>query len=1169
MSYRDARRVLRMNCHAFCCWQVCSRIWTRGAIPTPQRLQVLLPEIHQLQPPPPPNGNMDSDEWDDDIADEDLITAFTQASQSQTGADANSSGNAHPFASKTAFGTSSAGSRTSTALQHDVPPSGRAHATARSQADHLDDLPPDAFESSPVQARPNTNRPAQRSSSQALRQTTLWGEALNAAPPSQVQSRRLYRADMPPEIPTHHKLDHEALKTWVYPTNLGPVRDYQFSIVKDGLFNNTLVALPTGLGKTFIAATVMLNYYRWTKDAKIVFVAPTKPLASQQVEACLNVAGIPRSHATLLTGEVSPALREGEWEQRRLFFMTPQTLQNDLSKGYADPKSITLLVIDEAHRATGDYAYVKVVEFIRRFNQSFRVLALTATPGSTVEGVQAVIDSLGISTIEIRTEESIDIRQYVHSRGVDQVVLEPSDEMLQVQDLFSKTLRPLCNKLTHVNKWLTRDPMTLTVMGLREAQRQWALGAGRHANPATKGMVMAVFAILQSLAHAIKLLNYHGIAPFYHKMLDFRSDVEGKGSKGSKNKRQVVDDENFQEMMDTIDKWQRLDGFVGHPKLSYLCESLLNHFMDAGQGSNTRAIVFSEYRDSAEEIVRTLNRHKPLIKASIFVGQADSKRSEGMKQKQQIETIENFRAGHFNVLVATSIGEEGLDIGQVDLIVCYDASASPIRMLQRMGRTGRKRAGNVTLLLMKGKEEEQYRKAKDNYEKMQRFICEGTRFNFRTDLSSRIVPRNIKPEVDMCMVEIPIENTQDTSLPEPKKRGAVPRKKASKKKFNMPDGVITGFVKASNFGRPGATTKSKPKIPLETEILAEMPALDAVLLDRRQTDELNHMYRNLPSHRKTQEDITGPDLGAQPKAQRKLSPVAKLKHGAHTKRCVRLFRKLANAQSPLDRHVRPYGDEDRLRYREVVVPDFAEDGDVVVEQAMDSGVTSSKRYRTFLGAEDDNESPLKRRKSGPKSKTASRLPKVNNPFIESSGNDDDDEGLATGEDEVNDDSRTSSKRFLPKSKPRKKPTKARRRDNDLVDDGDDCTRTSQLVESDGSDDGADLLDFINDGPISSMPAGSSSPTLTTSPPAARSRASKQRINERFYELQPPGFQEDSGDDDIQSLSQLGGKKTGHDKSKASKFDSDGDSNDDSDCVQKRLTKGRRRKPTIIEESDYE
>lgn len=1072
---------------------------------------------------------MDSDDWDDDIADEDLITALTQA--------------AHPRQAAIA-------------------------TNVRAGDGDIDDLPPDAFDSSsPVRITASTSRPLPRPSgqparashaSQNYRQTTLWGEALaqSEAPQSQAQSKRVYRADLPPETPTHHKLDNEALKTWVYPTNLGPVRDYQFSIVKNGLFHNTLVALPTGLGKTFIAATVILNYFRWTKDAKLIFVAPTKPLASQQVDACLNVAGIPRSQATLLTGEISPSLREGEWDRRRLFFMTPQTLQNDLSKGYADPKSIALLVVDEAHRATGDYAYVKVIEFIRRFNKSFRVLALTATPGSTVEGVQEVIDSLGISTVEIRTEESIDIRQYVHSRQVDQVVLEPSDEMMQVQDLFSKTLRPLCNKLAQVNKWLARDPMSLTVMGLREAQRQWLLGAGRHANPATKGMIMAIFTILQSLAHAIKLLNFHGIAPFYHKMLDFRSETEEQGNKGSKNKRQIIQDENFQEMMDTIGKWQKLDGFVGHPKLSYLCENLLNHFMDATHGSSTRAIVFSEYRDSAEEIVRTLNKHKPMIKASIFVGQADSKRSEGMKQKQQIETIENFKNGQFNVLVATSIGEEGLDIGQVDLIICYDASASPIRMLQRMGRTGRKRAGNITLLLMKGKEEEQYRKAKDNYEKMQRFICEGTRFNFRNDLSARILPRDARPEVDMRMVDIPIENTQDPSLPEPKKGKGVTRKKATQKKFHMPDGVITGFVKASNLGRPG-NGESKTKKPLEPAPLAAIPPLDAVLLNDRQLAELDHIYRNLPSRRTSQEDISGPDLGAYPKFQRKLSATIRLQHGAHTRRCVKLFRKLAAAQSPVERHLRPYSDEHRLGYITMPLPEFADDTDDENKDTAKSRPGKRARSPTLLEDDfEDNNPPPKRKKPGPKPRATSS--KFSNPFFDSDDDDDDDEDQEASSDVEDADDYASRQ---PKTKSRKA-GRPQRSNYGTEDYGDDCTRTSQLVESDGSDDGADLVDFINDGPISSLKDLSSTPTLVSSPPVARSYARKQTKENSSCEIHP--IQSEDSDDGLVSLSQLG-RPAARAKSKSTVHES----SDEEDVRQGPGVNRRRRPAVIFEESDDE
>ncbi|KAL5888411.1 3'-5' DNA helicase [Pyricularia oryzae] len=816
-----------------------------------------------------------------------------------------------------------------------------SNATPHTSTDlELEDFGSDAFDYSPERERAKPIQTA-RNQARTFQQTTLLGRIASQAPEplgTQPRNSRVFRADLPPEVPTHHALDPEALKTWVYPTNLGPIRDYQFSIVKNGLFNNTLVALPTGLGKTFIAATVILNFFRWTRNAQMVFVAPTKPLASQQVEACLNIAGIPRSQSTLLTGETKPVLREAEWEGKRLFFMTPQTLMNDLSKGYADPKRIVLLVVDEAHRATGDYAYVKVIEFIRRFSKSFRVLALTATPGSTVEGVQDVIDNLGVSHVEIRTEESIDIRNYVHSREIDRVVLEPSDEMLRISELFSQALKPLHSKISQQNIYIGRDPMSITTFGLLKARQDWMKGPGRFANQGLKMMLMAIFTILQSLAHAIKLLNYHGIRPFYDNLVAFRSETEDKGQKGSKYKRQLIGEQSFQEMMDLASKWLKIDGFAGHPKLTHLCDNLLNHFMDAGEGSSTRVIVFSEYRDSAEEITRVLNVHKPMISASLFVGQADSKKSEGMKQKQQIETIAKFRDGIFNVLVATSIGEEGLDIGQVDLIICYDASSSPIRMLQRMGRTGRKRAGKITLLLMKGKEEDNYAKAQDNYEKMQKLICEGSRFNFRHDLSSRIVPRDVKPEVDKRMVEIPIENTQDTSLPEPKAR-STRGKKASKKKFNMPDGVETGFNSvASMLGISASKTKAKPnKSPKkaefkETDEISPVPPLEGVLLSVNELAELNKKYRDLPFFHQDTEEICMPSLTARPDLQRVLRPTVHVKHGSYTKRCVRLFKKLSHSQGIETRHTKPHGDTDKSRYLDISVPPFAEDSgeDVVV-----------------------------------------------------------------------------------------------------------------------------------------------------------------------------------------------------------------------------------------------
>ncbi|KAI1845683.1 hypothetical protein JX266_008294 [Neoarthrinium moseri] len=1100
---------------------------------------------------------MDSDEFDDDILDEDLIIAATQAP-------------CHPRP-------------------------GPNHSA--SEVIDLDDLPSDAFSSPPngnssAWSTSQSARPALRVGGPvaAYRQITLFGHTVSqhgdSEPVQRVNSNRMFRADLPEEKPTHHEIDREAMKTWVYPTNLGAIRDYQYSIVKEGLFHNTLVALPTGLGKTFIAATVMLNFFRWTKTAKIIFVAPTKPLVSQQVDACFNIVGIPRSQTTLLTGEISPGLRAEEWASKRVFFMTPQTLENDLSSGIADPKSIGLLVVDEAHRATGNYSYVKVVTFLRRFSSSFRILALTATPGSKVEAVQEVIDGLGISHVEIRTEDSLDIRQFVHSRQEDIELLDPSDEMALVKDLFSKALKPLVDKLGQQNIYSCRDPMSLTTYGLMQARKDWMGSAGRHANNGVKFMMFAVFSILQSLAHSIKLLNFHGIKPFYDNMVQFRDETEGKGEKGSKYKRQILEAPEFQKMMTTLAGWARKDDFVSHPKLTYLSETVLNHFMDAGEGrddsasSNTRIIVFSEYRDSAEEIVRVLNRHRPLIRAAVFVGQADTKKSDGMKQAEQIERIRKFKEGAFNVLVATSIGEEGLDIGQVDLIICYDASASPIRMLQRMGRTGRKRAGRVVLLLMRGKEEGNYAKSKDAYDKMQQMICDGSRFAFRHDLSTRIVPRDIKPEVDKRHVEIPIENTQNQSLPEPRKGAA--RKKRPPKKFNMPDGVETGFTSVASM--LGKKTQKAPKSSVrsgsrEEDVVVDIPNLERVYLNTQQSDELRETYQNLPYYQNQILEIETADLTANPTAQRVLRKTVLLKHGKHTKRCVKLFRTFSKIRSTPQGYEKPYGESDQSRYDELHTPDDISDSEQEVFQEAEP---PRKKRKSAPLSEAQPKTAKQARKTQPKpgrpprSKATAKVPKA---FVHEAIAEEDEEELEDDDEDELELRPTRRKPPQPKTSGVKRAPAKRGRPStkqqsgmydESADEGDDCRRTSDLELTDESDDGSDLVGFVvgDDVATSSAVPTSSMRRLSTSPttPSASSTVGRASGRQKPH-YRSSGFEatQDSEDDDdgLPSMSQI--VRTQRGKTQLSSSSASGSSGDEE--VMQRPGRGKRRQVVSDDDDD--
>ncbi|KAF7255648.1 hypothetical protein EG68_08052 [Paragonimus skrjabini miyazakii] len=180
------------------------------------------------------------------------------------------------------------------------------------------------------------------------------------------QFRERIRTRLPVNYrPTGNDADHlegfdiEAGRTWIYPTN-GSLRDYQFYITEQCLYKNTLVCLPTGLGKTFIAAVVLHNFMRWYPAGKVVFLAPTRPLVAQQLNACRQLTGLSPKLVVELTGSTPQQKRQHLWTNLRAFFLTPQVLVNDLQANICPSANLRLLVFDEAHKATGNHAYCQV-----------------------------------------------------------------------------------------------------------------------------------------------------------------------------------------------------------------------------------------------------------------------------------------------------------------------------------------------------------------------------------------------------------------------------------------------------------------------------------------------------------------------------------------------------------------------------------------------------------------------------------------------------------------------------------------------------------------------------------------------------------------------------------------------------------------------------------------
>ncbi|AOA60990.1 DNA helicase [Komagataella phaffii CBS 7435] len=692
---------------------------------------------------------------------------------------------------------------------------------------------------------------------------------------------------------THHKLCTPNLETYIYPTNL-EVREYQFSIVKTALFKNTLVSLPTGLGKTLIASTVMLNFYRWSETAKIIFMAPTRPLVAQQIRACYTITGIPPQDTAILLDKTRRS-REEIWDSKRVFFTTPQVVENDLTNGLLNPKDIICLVIDEAHRAKKRYAYNNVAQYIKRFNTSFRLLALTATPSADVEGVQEIVDNLMISSIEIRTDESLDIKKYIKNRTLEKVQCDPNERMTAYTELICEAIAPIYEQCV---KYQIFEPMGVAKINAFQAREASQKVQGNPRLPeGTKWMYFFLLQLLITAGESFRRLSVYGVVAFYsyfkEKYDEFTTKWEAKKSKNKHAHsfyyhpaiKQLLREVETQIRQDKIASTHNPDiteGAFSHPKLPVMLEQLRDFFSVKENLLNSKVIIFTEFRESALEIVKVIESDnkrypQPLFKPHIFIGQAkernkfdeqeykakhsrrkvkkktaeekDSNMEEvtgqkgsetvkidtrnriessklahlkGMNQKAQKDLIDKFRGDELNILVATSIGEEGLDIGEVDFIICFDTTNSPIKNIQRMGRTGRKRTGKV-LILCSNNEEAKFNKAMDNYAWIQKQISDGDVINYHK--SDRILPPDLEPRVRKTLIEIPedtielrdIEDNEKllkvaTELSKSKKKASSranskrqatimelqlnPKKKS--KTFLLPDGVNTGFQKATD-----------------------------------------------------------------------------------------------------------------------------------------------------------------------------------------------------------------------------------------------------------------------------------------------------------------------------------------------------------------------------------
>ena len=468
-------------------------------------------------------------------------------------------------------------------------------------------------------------------------------------------------------------------------------REYQTRLADAASDAHTLVCLPTGLGKTTVSLLVTADRLA-SVGGTVLFLAPTKPLVQQHAEFYREALDVPDEEIVVFTGEIRPEDRADRWTDARIVVATPQVVENDLVGSRISLSEVTHLTFDECHRATGEYAYVYIAERYHDDADDPLVTGMSASPGGDKESILTVCRNLGLEEVEVMTEGDADVAEYTHDTSVEWERIELPEEILGIRDALNEVITDRLQKLKSLGVTNTTQPdVSQKQLNRMRGKLQELMDGDK--SEGYKGM--STHAEVMKLRRAVELVETQSVESVRRYFERQRNAARSSGA--SKASQRLVAEPRVREAMRLAESF---DGT--HPKFSrtriLLAQTL-------GIEGGERVIVFTESRDTAEALTDFLSASFDVRR---FVGQGDKETSEGMTQTEQQDTLDAFRNGEFEVLVSTSVAEEGLDVPEVDLVLFFEPVPTAIRSIQRKGRTGRQAEGRVVVLLAEDTRDEAY-----------------------------------------------------------------------------------------------------------------------------------------------------------------------------------------------------------------------------------------------------------------------------------------------------------------------------------------------------------------------------------------------------------------------------------------------------------------------------
>ena len=464
-------------------------------------------------------------------------------------------------------------------------------------------------------------------------------------------------------------------------------RAYQLEAVDEALTTSMLLVMPTAAGKTAVIWMAIANKLS-EENGRVILIAPTVGLVDQHLRSIREVLSL-EEEAVSITGQIPPSNRVGLWDSSRLIIATPKVVVNDVKNDVLKLSEFSLLVIDEAHHCTGEHAMAMVCDYYISSNSSPHILGATASPGHRPDTVREICTRTGASRIHIRNSDEEMLKGYLSELEIREISVRVPEEMKELAQPFVIWQQGIVDRQRRLGRYIL--PGMISFAGLSSAMDRSRSAIGR--GEVSGYQSVSQIAIAMRLHHLINCLLSQGVSA----SREYLDRLENGDDSSKKTVRDFLRDPRVRDLSD------KLEGMVEiHSKIGAV-RRMIRERLRRDQGS--RVIVFANYRDTIASLESSLE-DLDSVKAVRFVGQSARGGRRGLSPKDQVSVLDEFRNGGANVLLATSIGEEGLDIPSADLVIFYEPVSSEIRTIQRRGRTGRRRLGEVIVLIAEGTRDE-------------------------------------------------------------------------------------------------------------------------------------------------------------------------------------------------------------------------------------------------------------------------------------------------------------------------------------------------------------------------------------------------------------------------------------------------------------------------------